>query len=62
MESLDVKTISNELTTVKHKLHQIGTQLGIPLYKLKELEKEECPLIALFDYWCKGNVEGSSVS
>ncbi len=62
MESLSLKNICNELSTVKHKLHPIGIQLGIPHHKLKEFEKQDCPFTDSINYWLDGNVEGVSVS
>ncbi len=44
-----------ELSILSGKRTEIGIQLGIPLYKLKEFEKEGDPLAATIDYWLKGN-------
>ena len=52
-------TICNELSVVVHKRRKIGIQLGIPLYKLKEIEKEDDPLAAIIDYWLSGNAENA---
>lgn len=60
--NLNLKSISNELSTVKHKQSKIGIQLGIPLHKLEEFERERDPLSASIDYWLKGNVEGVPVT
>ena len=60
---IDLKIICNELSEVKHKLYQIGVQLGVPRHKLKEFEKEADPMAASLDYWLKGNViEGVPIS
>ena len=40
----------------------IGIELGVPQYKLKQFEKEDCPLSAVIDYWLNGNIEGAPVS
>lgn len=57
METLNLRNISNELSSVKYKRHKIGIQLGIPFYKLKEFETESEPFSASIDYWLKGNVK-----
>ena len=57
-DRFDLRTIYNELAVVKYKWFKIGIQLNVPHHKLKEFEKEEDPLAAVFDYWLKGNVEG----
>ena len=51
-----------ELGKVAHKWFKIGVQLGVPLHKLKEFEKEADPLSAVIDYWLNGNVEGVLIS
>ena len=51
-----------ELGKVAHKWFKIGVQLGIPLHKLKEFEKEVDPLSVIIDYWLNGNGEGVPVS
>ena len=43
---------------MKTKYHNIGIQLGIPSYKLKQLEREEDPLEASLSFWLSGNVGG----
>ena len=50
------------MSEVAHKWFQIGIQLGVPRYKLKEFEKDSEPLSAVVDYWLKGNVEDVPVS
>lgn len=58
----DLKTIFNELSRVKHKSYQIGLQLGIPNFKLKDFKKEDEPLAEAIEYWLNGNVEGVLLS
>ena len=53
---LDLRTICEELATVKVKWSDIGLQLNIPLYKLKEFEGEKNPFASVIDYWLNGNV------
>ena len=52
-DSLDLKTLCNELEKVKHKAHEIGIQLGIDDSKMMQL-KEDLP--AAMDHWLSGNV------
>ena len=54
---LDLKTVCDELGTLKYKKFEIGVQLGIAYHKLKEFEKELDPLAAAIDYWLKGNAK-----
>ena len=56
-ENLNLRNISNELSTVKHKQYEIGIQLGIPRHNLEEFKKERDALSASIDYWLKENVE-----
>ena len=59
---LDLKTVCNELGSVKVKSHEIGVLLGIPQHKLLEFQKGDNPLPAIADFWLRGNVEGAEVS
>ena len=59
---LDLRTVCDELGEVKYLWFEIGVQLGVPRYKLKEFRKEDDPLAATVDYWLCGNVEGVQVS
>ena len=57
-----MRTVCNELGTVKFKWFKIGVQLDIPQYVLKQFEKDEDdPLSAAVDYWLKGNVTDSDL-
>lgn len=47
----DLKTLCNELDSVKHKLPQIGVVLGIPGYKMNEFKKGDDPLSVVLSYW-----------
>ena len=62
IDSLNLANICEELGSVKHRLFQIGIQLGIPYEDMKILEKDSDPLSAVIDYWLRGNVKGASVS
>ena len=44
--SLTLRLICEELKEVTYKWFEIGVQLGIPHYKLKEFQKEDNPLTA----------------
>ena len=57
---LDLKTVYNELATLRYKSFKIGMQLGIAYHKLKEFEKETDPLSAIINHWLSGN--GSPLS
>ena len=59
---LDLKTICNELVSVKVKSHEIGVMLGIPQHKLLEFRKGDNPLPAIADFWLCGNVKEAEVS
>ena len=59
---LDLKTVCNELGSVKVKSHEIGVMLGLPQHKLLEFQKGDNPLPAIADFWLRGNVEGAEVS
>ena len=52
-----MKTVCDELGTLKYKKFEIGVQLGIAYHKLKEFKKEPDPLAAAIDYWLKGNAK-----
>lgn len=54
--NFNLRTICNELSEVRYKCSKIGVQLGIPNYKLKEFGEED-PLVAIVDYWLRGNVK-----
>ena len=47
----------NELSEVRDKSTQLGMQLGMPLYKIKQFDREDDRLAAIIDYWLRGNVE-----
>ena len=46
-----MRTIVNELASIKHKWYEIGIQLGIPQIKLQQFKWDEHPLAAVVDYW-----------
>lgn len=52
---LSLKNICEALGRVKTKWLEIGVQLGIPLWKLKEFEKEKEPLSVAIDYCINEN-------
>ena len=52
-----MRTVINELGTLKYKSFKIGVQLGIAYHKLREFEKESDPLAANIDYWLRGNAK-----
>ena len=55
---LHLKSVYNELGTLKYKSFEFGMQLGIAYHKLKEFEKETDPLAAAInDYCLKGNAK-----
>ena len=58
--AFDLRSVCNELGTVKYKWFKIGVQLGIPHNKLLEFKKEEDPLAAAINYWLCGNLEKSN--
>ena len=62
IDYLNLRTIREELSVVAYKWYEIGIQLGIPTYKLKEFEKKADPLTEVIDYWLKGNVESVPVN
>lgn len=49
-----MKTLCNELEEVKHKAYEIGVQLGIPPWKLKQF-KQEMLLSEALEFWLNGN-------
>ena len=55
-DSLNLRTVCNELGKVQHKAYEIGIQLGIPHSKLMEFEKSNRLLPTAVDYWLSGNV------
>lgn len=57
-----MRTICNELGTIKYKWFDIGLQLRIPRGKLMEFKKQDDPVAAGVDYWLNGNVEGVPLS
>ena len=57
----DLRTICNELGSLKTKCFEIGIQLGIPHSKMLEFKKGDEPLSAAVDYWLQGNVTESVV-
>ncbi len=57
LTALTLQAVCHELGRIKSQWFNIGIQLGIPQYKLKEFEKEIDPLSAVMDYWLQGNVE-----
>ena len=60
-DSLDLKTVCNELGEVAYKTYQIGIQLGVSHGKMKMFMKEEHGLSAAVNYWLCGNVSGVPV-
>ena len=55
--NLTLRTLCEELSTLRYKRYQIGVQLGISHNKLMEFEKEDDPLAVSIDYWLAGNAE-----
>ena len=56
-DSLNLRTVCNELGVVEDKAYQIGIQLGVSHSKMKMFMKEEYCLSAAVDYWLRGNTE-----
>ncbi len=50
------------MKTVQYRWFDIGIQLGIPHYKLKEFEKEDNSFAATIDYWLNGNIPDAFVT
>ena len=42
---------------MRQKWHKICIQLNIPNDKLRQVEKDDDPLITSLDYWLKGNTD-----
>ncbi len=54
--TLCLKEVIKALKTVQYRWFDIGIQLGIPHYKLKEFEKEDNSFAATIDYWLNGQM------
>ena len=58
---LDVRNVTNELSSVKAKWHTIGVQLGIILAKLNEFKHDHQTADRCFaeviDFWLNGNTQ-----
>lgn len=57
IESLNVRTVCNELSSVEHKAYRIGLQLGVPHCKMivyKQQQGDDA-LSTAIDYWLRGN-------
>ena len=61
-DSLDLKTVCNELAKVEAKVFQIGIQLGVPHDKMELFKKGENFLSTVVNYWLSGNVSGVPMS
>ena len=59
---LDLRTICEELATVKHKWKAIGLKLHVPYHKLQEFKHESNPLIEIVSFWLNGNVRDVPVT
>ena len=62
LAQLDLSTICEELARVKYKWRDIGLQLHVPHYKIKEFEDGKNPFVEIISYWFNGNVKDVPVT
>ena len=61
-DTLQLKTVCEELAEASHDWFEIGVELGIPRSKLREWRKLDDPLTAVLDYWVRGDAGGAPPS
>ena len=57
-----MKTVCNELNSVKHRAYDIGIQLGFSTSQLAQFKQEGNLFVSVVDCWLRGNISNAPCS